>query len=145
LIDEVVWGSDTPVIVGKLPVPLNATRRVIFVLPPKVAPQVVLGRMVEANLVLAKSLNVPLVIWADATYQKSIDAALAMYKTDHAVAVEPLTDQLKPDALDEESISSFIVVPGFGSRKRVADTLGALPEQLAGSFDGNLAILHFDK
>jgi len=47
--------------------------------------------------------------------------------------------------LDHESISSFVVVPGFGSRKRVADTLGNLPELLAASFEGNLAILHFDK
>jgi hypothetical protein len=37
------------------------------------------------------------------------------------------------------------VVPGFGYRKRFADTLGNLPEQLASSFDGNLAILHFDQ
>jgi hypothetical protein len=47
--------------------------------------------------------------------------------------------------LERESISSFIVAPGFGSRKRVADTLGNLPEQLAASFGGNLAILHFDE
>jgi len=30
------------------------------------------------------------------------------------------------------------------SRKRVADALGNFPEQLATSFDENLAILHFD-
>jgi len=47
--------------------------------------------------------------------------------------------------LELESISSFIVVPGFGSRQRVAHTLGNLPERLAASFDGNLAILHFDR
>lgn len=145
VLDEVVWGSDTPVIVGKLPVPLNATQRVVFVLPPKVAPQVVLDRMLEANLLLAKSLNVPLSIWADTSYSKTLNSLLALHKSDHHVSIEPLTDQLKPSALDEESVSSFIVVPGFGSRKRVADTLGNLPEQLAASFDGNLAILHFDK
>ena len=37
------------------------------------------------------------------------------------------------------------VSPIFGSRKRVADALGNLPEQLAVSFDGHLVILHFDK
>jgi hypothetical protein len=47
--------------------------------------------------------------------------------------------------LEFEAVSSFIVLPGFGSRKRVADTLGNIPEQIAKSFDGNLAILHFDK
>jgi hypothetical protein len=65
--------------------------------------------------------------------------------TDHPVEIETLKDQLKPAMLEQESISSFIVVPGFGSRKRVADTLGNLPEQLAAMFDGNLAILHLDK
>jgi hypothetical protein len=39
----------------------------------------------------------------------------------------------------------FSFWPAFVSRKRVTDTLGNLPEQLAASFDGNLAILHFDK
>jgi Kef-type K+ transport system membrane component KefB/nucleotide-binding universal stress UspA family protein len=126
VIDEVIWGSDTPVMVGKLPVSLNGTRQIVFVLPPKVAPQIVLGRMLEVNL-------------------KTIDSLLATLKSGQSIRVEPLTDQLKPAALDEESISSFIVIPGFGSRKRVADTLGNLPEQLATSFDGNLAILHFDK
>jgi hypothetical protein len=52
---------------------------------------------------------------------------------------------LKPSTLEEESIHSFVLVPGFGSRKRVADTWGNLPEQLAEAFDGNLAILHFDE
>ena len=56
-----------------------------------------------------------------------------------------LKDHLKPENLEHESISSFLVLPGFGSRKRVVDTLGNMPEQLAKSFDGNLAVLHFDK
>lgn len=145
VIDEVIWGSDTPVIVGKLPVPLNAMQRVVFVLPPKVAPQIVLGRMLDANVLLAKSLNVPLLIRADMSYMKTINAMLATNEADYPVDVEPLTNQLQPAVLDEESISNFIVIPGFGSRKRVADTLGNLPEQLAASFDGNLAILHFDE
>lgn len=145
VLDEVIWGSDTPVMVGKLSVPLNGTQQVVFVLPPKSIPHVALRRMLEANISLAKALNVPLVIRADSSYLQSIEALLVIIDTDHPVSKEPLKDQLKPAVLEQESISSFIVVPGFGSRKRVADTLGNLPEQLAASFDGNLAILHFDQ
>lgn len=145
VLDEVIWGSDTPVIVGKLSIPVNGTQRVAFILPPKVVPQIVLRRMLEATLSLAKALNVPLILRADSSYMQSIHALLSRLDTDHPVEVELLKDQLKPALLEEESISSFIVVPGFGSRKRVADTLGVLPEQLAMAFDGNLAILHFDK
>jgi nucleotide-binding universal stress UspA family protein len=145
VLDEVVWGSDTPVIVSKLSVPLNGTQRVAFVLPPKAVPQIVLTRMLEVNLTLAKSLNVPLIIRADPSYVKSVQTLLPRINSDHSIEVETLKDQFKPGMLEQESISSFIVVPGFGSRKRVADTLGNLPERLAASFDGNLAILHFDK
>jgi Kef-type K+ transport system membrane component KefB/nucleotide-binding universal stress UspA family protein len=145
VLDEVIWGSDTPVMVAKLSVPLNGTERVAFVLPPKAIPQIVLSRMLEVNLSLAKALNVPLIVRADSSYLQPIQSLLPRINTDHPIEVETLKDQLKPASLEQESISSFIVVPGFGSRKRMADTLGNLPERLAAAFDGNLAILHFDK
>jgi Na+:H+ antiporter len=145
VLDEVIWGSDAAVMVCKLTVPLNGTQRVEFILPPKAIPQIALRRMLEANISLAKALNVPLVLRADSSYLQFIEALLTVLVTDHPINVETLKDQLKPAMLEQEGISSFIVVPGFGSRKRVADTLGNLPEQLAASFDGNLAILHFDK
>lgn len=145
VLDEVIWGSDTPVMVGKLTVPLNGAQRVVFILPPKVVPNIALRRMLEANLSMAQALNVPLLVRADSSYRQSIEDLLRIIETDHSIQVETLNDPLKPDLLEKESISSFIVVPGFGSRKRVADTLGNLPEQLAAAFDGNLAILHFDK
>jgi Kef-type K+ transport system membrane component KefB/nucleotide-binding universal stress UspA family protein len=145
VLDEVIWGSDTPVMVGKLSLSLNGTQRVLFILPPKVVPLIALRRMLEANLSLAKALNVPLVMHADVSYRRSIDDLLKAIDTDQPVSMETLKAPFKSGMLEEESISSFIVVPGFGSRKRVADTLGNLPEQLAAAFDGNLAILHFDK
>lgn len=145
VLDEVIWGSDTPVIAGKLPMPLNGTQRVAFILPAKTIPHIALRRMLEANLLIAKALNVPLVLRADSSYLQSIEALRVAMEIDYPVTVEPLKDQLKPAALEQESVSSFLVVPGFGSRKRVANTLGNLPEQLAASFEGNLAILHFDR
>lgn len=145
VLDEVVWGSDTPVMIANLEVSLNSMQRVLFLVPPKVIPLIVLRRMLEANLTLAESLNIPLVIRADESYLKPIDTLLSKLSPERSVRVETLAHPLKPSALEAESINSFVVVPGFGSRKRVADTLGNLPEQLAEAFDGNLAVLHFDE
>lgn len=145
VIDEVTWGSDTPVIIANLEVPLNSMDRVLFLVPAKAIPLIGLRRMLEANLTLAKSLNISLVIRADKSYLQPIDALLAKLEPEQAVSVESLSQPLKPDTLEEESINSFVLVPGFGSRKRVADTLGNLPEQLAEAFDGNIAVLHFDE
>lgn len=145
VIDEVVWGSDTPVIIANLEMPLNSMQQVLFLVPPKVIPLIVLSRMLEANITLAKSLNIPLEIRADKSYLKPIDTLLAKINPEQSVSVEALEKPLKLSPFQTESVTSFIVVPGFGSRKRVADTLGNLPEQLAEAFDGNVAILHFDE
>ena len=145
VLDEVIWGSDTPVMVGKLPLPLNSMTRVIFVVPATSVPPIALRRMLEATIVFAKSLNVPLLIRADSSYMQNLEALLVIAREDHPVTLEVLMDQLKPEKLVHEAVSDFIILPGFGSRKRVADTLGNIPEQIAKSFDGNLVILHFDK
>ncbi|HMV29926.1 MAG TPA: cation:proton antiporter, partial [Anaerolineales bacterium] len=57
VLDEVIWGSDTPVVAGKLSLPLNSMQRVIFIVPAKAVPPIALRRMLEANLAIAKALN----------------------------------------------------------------------------------------
>ncbi len=145
VLDEVIWGSDTPVLVGKLPLPLNSMQRVVFIVPAASVPPVALRRMLEATITLAGALNVPLLIRADSSYLQILDALTVAVNSEHPHTLEPLADSLKPEKLEHEAVSDFLILPGFGSRKRVADTLGNIPEQLAKNFDGNLAILHFDK
>jgi hypothetical protein len=144
-LDEVIWGSDTPVLVGKVSLPLNSMQRVVFIVPPKSVPPIALRRMLEATLAVATALNVALLIRADSSYMQILEALLIACKVDQPVELDVLKDQLHPEKLAHEAVSDFIILPGFGSRKRVADTLGNIPEQVAKSFEGNLAILHFDK
>lgn len=145
LLDEVIWGSDTPVLVAKINLPLNSMKRVVFILPSRAVPSIVLRRMLAANLTIARALNVPLLIRSDEKDMQILEALVVAEKTDQSIELEPLNNQLKPRNLDMESVNDFIVLPGFGSRKRVADTLGNIPEEVAKFFDGNVAILHFDK
>ena len=145
VLDEVIWGSDTPVVAGKLSLPLNSMQRVVFIVPAKAVPPIALRRMLEANLAVAKALNVPLIVRADKSYVQTFEALFAAIDTEQEVKLETIQDQLRPEKLEHEAVSDFIILPGFGSRKRVQDTLGNIPEQIARYFDGNLAILHFDK
>ncbi|MBE7436198.1 MAG: cation:proton antiporter [Anaerolineales bacterium] len=145
VLDEVIWGTDSPVVAGKLSLPLNSMRQVIFIVPPKAVPPIALRRMVEATLAIAKALNVPLLVRADKSYVQNLEALFAAINPDQVYKLETLKDQLKPEKLEHEVVSDFIILPGFGSRKRVQDTLGNIPEQIARYFEGNLAILHFDR
>ncbi|MFN8425564.1 MAG: hypothetical protein U0X87_04810 [Anaerolineales bacterium] len=46
---------------------------------------------------------------------------------DYPVTVEPLKDQLKPAALEQESVSSFLVVPGLGRANALPTRWGISP------------------
>jgi hypothetical protein len=145
VLDEVIWGSDTPVMVGKLSQPLNGMRRVLLILPAKALALVVLRRMLEANLTLAKALNVPLDILADGSYLEQVHGMMKEIEPDHPTTLKQMIGELSPQNLEKEAGSDLLVVPGFGSRQRFLSSLGNLPERLAASFSGNLIILHFDR
>lgn len=145
VLDEVIWGSGTPVVAGKISLPLNSMRRVIFIVPAKAVPPIALRRMLDVNLAIAKALNVPLFVRADKSYLQIFEAFFSSIELEQEWKLEVLNDQLKPEKLEHEAVSDFIILPGFGSRKRVQDTLGNIPEQIAKFFEGNLVILHFDK
>lgn len=145
VLDEVIWGSDTPVMVGRMPLPLNGMQRVVFVLPSRIIPPVVLRRMLDVNLSIARSLNVPLHVLADSSYMQIIEALLVSLGNGHPVEKEILKGQLAPRELDHASNQDLYVVPGFGSRQRFISSVGNLPARMAAAFGGNLVILHFDR
>jgi hypothetical protein len=133
------------VLVGRLPMPLNGIRRLLFIVPSRAVPPVALRRMLETAQSLAEVLNVPLHIRADPAYAQVIEALLVRAEQEQEPILEMLPASIPAAYLEQEDAGSFVILPGFGSRKRVADTLGNLPERLAGSFQGNLAVLHFDQ
>lgn len=145
VLDEVIWGSDTPVMVGKLDHPLNGMRRVLLILPAKVLAPSIMRRMIEANLTIARALNVPLHILEHASYSEQTQDILKNLENDQPCQVEHMTSNFNPNELEKHASSDLLVVPGFGSRQRFITSLGDMPERLAASFSGNLLILHFDR
>lgn len=145
VLDEVIWGSDLPVMVGKLNHPVLGMRRVLLLLPAKaIAPEVV-RRIVEANVILAKTLNVQLDILADKSFLPQVQEILDDLELDPPCQVEQMIGSLRVDGLHKTAESDLLVIPGFGSRQRFLANIGNLPERLANSFDGNILLLHFDR
>jgi Kef-type K+ transport system membrane component KefB/nucleotide-binding universal stress UspA family protein len=145
VLDEVIWGSDLPVMVGKLNHPVLGMRRVLLLLPAKaIAPEVV-RRIVEANVILAKTLNVQLAILADKSFLHQVQEILDELAMEPPCQVEQMIGSLRVDELHKSAESDLLVIPGFGSRQRFLANIGNLPERLANSFDGNILLLHFDR
>ena len=145
VLDEVIWGSDTPVMVGKLSHPLNGIRRVLLLIPAGAVTPAALRRVVQANLTIAKELNVPLEMLADKSYLSLVKQILGKNHRGQLIAVREMIGSLKPSELQKNVESDLLVIPGFGSKKRFLANIGNLPERLADSFSGNVLILHFDR
>jgi Kef-type K+ transport system membrane component KefB len=145
VLDEVIWGSDTPVLVGSLNKPLNSIRRVTLILPAGVLAPAVLRRMLESNFTLAKALNVPLSILTDQSYMDQVKSIVGHANLDLRITTGRLEEPLKRNILAQVTIQDMLVIPGFGSRQRFLSSIGDLAERLATSFVGNVIVLHFDK
>ncbi len=145
VLDEVIWGSDLPVMVGKLAHPVLGMQRVLLLLPAKaIAPQVI-RRIIDANVTLAKALQVPLSILADRSFLEQVQEILKPLELDPPCEVKRMVGSLRLDELKKNAESDLVVIPGFGSRQRFLANVGNLPERLAASFEGNILLLHFDQ
>lgn len=145
VLDEVIWGSDSPVMVGKLAFPLDGMERVLLLIPEGAVSPAALRRVLLANFTLAHELNVPCEILAHKTYLCAIREIIGRNHKDVKIQATEMVGSLRPRDLETRVRSDLVVIPGFGSRKRFITNLGNLPERLADSFPGNLVILHFDR
>ncbi len=145
ILDEVIWGSDMPVMVAKLSHPLIGNQRILLLLPSKAVSPVAVKRVLTANLTLSKALNIPLSILADKSYLALINEGLKKGEQDQPVEIKEMIGSLRIDDLEKNAESDLVVIPGFGSRQRFLANLGNLPEHMANNFGGNLVILHFDR
>lgn len=145
ILDEVIWGSDLPVMVGKLPQNVLGMRRVLLLLPEKVVANEVLRRIIHANIVIAKSINVPLEILAASSFLPRINEILSGSEIEIDVKLSKMEGALRITDLHKHAESDLLVIPGYGSRQRFLAHLGNLPERLAAEFYGNIILLHFDR
>lgn len=145
VLDEVIWGSDLPVMVGKIPHSINGMKRVLLLLPHKAVAHEVMRRIVLANVAISKSLNVPLDILADEGFLVQVNEILKPLELDPPCDVRKMEGPLRINDLHKHVESDLLVIPGFGSRQRFLANIGNLPEKLASSFEGNIILLHFDR
>lgn len=145
VLDEVIWGSDTAVMIGKLSYSLDGMERVLLLMPEGAVSPAAVRRILQANLTLAHELNVPFEILAHKSYFHLISEILGRNHRDTKIQLKEMVGILRPLELETKAASDLIVIPGYGSRKRFIMNLGNLPERLADSFSGNLIILHFDR
>ena len=143
ILDEVIWNSHLPVLVGKLSIPINSVQRVVVIIPPNSLLKVTVGRTLELLATLSNAVNVPTLILVDRSYEEKIEELVHEIEGDQVVEIMPIEGNLLRFVLQQVGSSDLIVVPSSGSRQLFRSNLGDLPERLTQTVAGNVMVLHF--
>jgi len=143
VLDEVIWGTSRPVLVGKLSVPINSMRRVVVVIPSNSLQPVTLRRTLEVVAALSNAVNVPALVLVDGIYEEKIFRMVENLQSDQPIEVNPIKGSMLRRVLEIVDEADMIVVPSSGSRKHFLTNLGDLPERLTQTAAGNVMVLHY--
>jgi nucleotide-binding universal stress UspA family protein len=143
ILDEVIWGSELPVLVGRISVPLNSTRNVVMALPSESLSPDTIRRTLEVVLTIARAVNSPLLILTDPSYQKKVEELIEDEENAHEMSLLAVRGNPVQTILSHVTAQDLIVLPSIGSRKRFESSLGNMPEKLAAEHHGNIVVLHY--
>jgi Kef-type K+ transport system membrane component KefB/nucleotide-binding universal stress UspA family protein len=143
VLDEVLWRSKVPVMVGRLKFSVNAAHRVVLVFTRDSTAHDYVDEMVEAAAIIAQAVNVPLLILAEQHYFDWVGQCVIDLKIEHPHEISPLTstvvDEVKSRVQDED----VVVLSTTGSPQRFRSSLGKIPEELAAGTKASLVMLHY--
>jgi nucleotide-binding universal stress UspA family protein len=143
VLDQVIWSANVPVVVGRMITPINATQRVILVLPSRSLDFGLIGRTVEMVTSIAQAINVPLLILTDPRYQPRLQVRLDELELDLSCQVALLGDNAVRGVTREAGEQDLVVVATTGSERRFRSSLGHLPEQLARTLSGSMVVVRY--
>ncbi len=142
VLDEVVWGIESPVIVGRIARPINGTQRVIMVVPPHSFTPTLVNHALTIVTAISNALNVPLDILCAPEYLDLLRAAVKDYEIERGLELVLLNENAVQQVAAHGGSNDLLVVTTTGSRTRFRSSLGHFPEQLATATPESLLVVH---
>jgi Kef-type K+ transport system membrane component KefB/nucleotide-binding universal stress UspA family protein len=143
VLDEVVWDSQAPVLIGRLNTPINAMQRIVLVVPPNSFSNELTDRTLEVVLAIARAVNVPLLVLAAMRHLPILQGKINDLDSQHPYAVQELGENVVQEAVARLQKDDLIVVTAIGSPSRFRSSLGYIPEQLAAAKEGSIVVIHY--
>ncbi|MDX2136687.1 MAG: cation:proton antiporter [Chloroflexota bacterium] len=142
-LDEVIWNTKAPVLIGRLPHPVNAIRQVVLVIASESTALDFIDEMVEDSAIIAKALKVPLLILSEPGYVDLEKRWIRDLHIEHDHQIEPLVIDVVTAVSRLANEDTLVILATTGSRQRFRSSLGTLPETIASRTDSSLMILHY--
>lgn len=142
ILDDVIWQSQAPVLIGRMTMSINAMKRVVLVIPANSLVSALVGRTIEMAMTMAEAINVPLLILVARRYERYMQNYLE--DKDEAYPHEVEVAQVEVDALTQRlEPEDLVLITTTGSRRFFRSSVGYIPEQLAARTDASLVIVHY--
>jgi Kef-type K+ transport system membrane component KefB/nucleotide-binding universal stress UspA family protein len=140
VLDEVVWKSHIPVLIGHITKPINAVQRVVMV----VAHHTGIGHgMLEIVTAMTDTLNVPLHVLAWRDYVARVEEELGELETEHPFEIVQIGDDVVPSVLSQIKPNDLVVVTAMGSSARFRSSLGDMPEDIVANTRESVVVFHY--
>lgn len=141
MLDQVIWSSRVPVLVGRLTSSINAKRQVLLVIPANSISSALIGDVLNTALTIANSINVPLQILAAVQFLDDIEAQESVFGT--RFQKEALDPSVTREVSQKVHPLDLVIVTTSGSQQRFQSSLGSLPEELASRLPCSMVVIRF--
>jgi Kef-type K+ transport system membrane component KefB/nucleotide-binding universal stress UspA family protein len=142
VLDEVIWNTEIPVLVGRLNKPINSLRRIVLVVPPNSMSVLHTDKIATLVMSIARAVNVHLSIRASTQYMGRLQQHLGESNAERTVDLVPLGDDLIQEIGATSTPHDLIIVTTAGSQRRFRSSLGHIPEQLAATTESSMVVIH---
>ena len=143
MLDEVVWGSKVPVLVGRITAPINSMQRVILVIPQERLDTALAHGTLEMVTTIARVLNVPLVVLGNRENIRPLQDRLEALSVERHSLVETIHGNLLSQIQQLATPQDLLVAPTVGPRIRFRSSLGQISDQLTRSTTASIVFIHY--
>lgn len=141
MLDQVIWGANIPVFIGRLTESINAQQRVVLVIPARSITFSVVSSVIHTAHTIAEAVNDPLVILTDERYQQRIKRICQEQAID--AQLEIIGQNIVSEVVERTDPLDLVLVTTSGSRQRFHSSLGDIPEQIATNIQSSLLVMHY--
>lgn len=141
MLDEVIWNASVPVLVGRLTSSIVSKQRILLVIPTNSLRGHLLQDAIDAALLIAQAVDIPLKILIAGQYQGDL------VRLDENSSLELDIEHLESDVVgyltELAQPSDLLILATFGSQRRFQSSLGKLPEEIAERTTASLIVIRF--
>jgi Kef-type K+ transport system membrane component KefB len=142
-LDEVIWNAKMPVLIGRLPYPVNSINRVVLVIASESTALDFVDEMVEDSAIIAKALKAPLLILSEARYIDLEKRWIIDLHIDQEHEIEPLTGDVITSINRIADEQTLVIIATTGSRQRFRSSPGTFTDTIAQRTGVALMVLHY--